>query len=142
MQLGVCAVIVDAAGCVLLGRRDRPPIWNMPGGGVEVGEAPWDAAVRETREEMDVVVEVVRLTGVYDRSPDGDPVLVFRCRLVSGRPTVSAEATAVGWFDPRQLPQPINPYHPTRIRDALRTAPDAVLRHQPGLSVRTLFPDP
>ena len=47
MRLGVNAVIVDAAGRVLLALRDRPPIWNLPGGGVEPGEAPWDAAVRD-----------------------------------------------------------------------------------------------
>ncbi len=141
MRLGVCAVITDGRGRVLLARRDRPPIWNLPGGGVEPGESPWDAAVRETLEEVGVQVVVEALTGVYDRSPDGDPVLVFRCRLVRGTPATSSEAIAVGWFAADQLPEPINPYQPDRIRDALRADPAAALRSQPGPSVRALFPD-
>jgi 8-oxo-dGTP pyrophosphatase MutT (NUDIX family) len=141
MRLGVNAVITDSAGRVLLGLRHRPPIWNLPGGGVEEGEAPWDAAVREVREEMGVEVAVRRLTGVYHRPPDGDPVLVFACDLVAGTPTTSAEALEVGWFPPDALPGPINPYQPQRIADAVRPGPAAVLASQPGPSVRELFPD-
>jgi len=29
-------------------RRD---LWNLPGGGLEPGEAPWKAVIREVREE-------------------------------------------------------------------------------------------
>lgn len=140
--LGVSAVIRDGNGRVLLALRARPPIWNLPGGSVESGETPWDAAVREVREEVGLDVEVTRLAGVYDRSPDGDPVLVFTCRVLAGDPTTSAEAVQVGWFDPADLPEPINPYQPQRIADAVGTEPAAVLRHQPGPSVRELFPDP
>lgn len=140
MKLGVNVVLVSG-GRVLLALRDRPPIWNLPGGGVEPGESPWAAAVRETREEVRLDVTIERLTGVYDRSPDGDPVLVFRCAIVSGEPTTTAEAVQVGWFSVDQLPESINPYQPERIRDALRTDPAAALRHQPGPSVRALFPD-
>jgi ADP-ribose pyrophosphatase YjhB (NUDIX family) len=141
MRLGVNAVITDSTGRVLLGRRDRPPIWNLPGGGVEEGEAPWDAAVREVREEVGVEVAVRRLTGVYHRPPDGDPVLVFACDLVAGTPAPSAEALQVGWFAPGELPEPINPYQPQRITDAVRPGPAVVLASQPGPSVRELFPD-
>lgn len=142
VTLGVNAVIVAADGRVLLALRDRPPIWNLPGGSVEAGETPWDAAVRETREEVGVEVAVERLTGLYARSPDGDPVLVFRCRLLTGQPATSAEAVRVGWFAPDRLPEPINPYQPERIADALRSHGGPALKHQPGASVRELFPDP
>ncbi|MBI3689062.1 MAG: NUDIX hydrolase [Actinobacteria bacterium] len=139
--LGVNAVIVDDTGQVLLALRDRPAIWNLPGGGVEPGEAPWAAAIRETAEEVGVQVDVARLTGVYHRPPHGEPVLVFRCRLRSGTPTTGPEARRVGWFSPNALPAPINPYQPERIADALRPGPAAVLASQPGPSVRELFPD-
>ncbi|HSV64575.1 MAG TPA: NUDIX domain-containing protein [Mycobacteriales bacterium] len=140
-RLGVNAVIVADDGRVLLTLRDRPPIWNLPGGGVEEGEAPWDAAVREVAEEVGVAVTVERLTGVYHRPPDGDPVLVFRCRLLAGAPATSPEAREVGWFTVEALPAPIHPYEPERILDALRPGPAAVLASQPGPSVRHLFPD-
>lgn len=138
------AVIVDATGRVLLAMRDRPPIWNLPGGGVEPGEAPWDTAVREAREEVGVEIAVDRLTGIYHRPPDGDPVLVFRCSLLpsSTEPHTSPEALQVAWFDPDALPTPMNPYQPQRIAGALRTTPTPELLAQPGPSVRTLYPDP
>jgi 8-oxo-dGTP diphosphatase len=142
VRLGVNAVVVDRIGQVLLARREAPPIWNLPGGGVEAGETPWDAACRETAEEVGLKVVIDRLTGVYDRSPDGDPVLVFLVRVVGGHPTPSAETTEIGWFVPDALPGPINPYQPQRIRDAVRAGTGCALRHQPGPSVRDLYPDP
>jgi 8-oxo-dGTP pyrophosphatase MutT (NUDIX family) len=141
MRLGVNVVVRDESGRVLLARRDRPPIWNLPGGGVEPGETPWAAAIRETREEVGLVVDVLSLAGFYDRSPDGDPVLVFRADVTGGSLTTTAEATELGWFDPDALPEPINPYQPERIADAVHSGPSAALKHQPGPSVRTLFPD-
>ena len=138
--LGVNAVVLDPLGRVLLARRDAPPIWNLPGGKLEPDEAPWQAAVRETREEVGLHVEVVRLTGVYDRSPSGRSVLAFLCRQVGGTPTVTAEATEIDWFPMDALPADINPYQPARIHDAV-TGRGAVLRSQPGPSVRQLYPD-
>lgn len=140
VTLGVNAVVLDPSGRVLLARRPRPPIWNLPGGSLEAHEAPWQAAIRETQEEVGLAVEVVRLTGVYDRSPDGDPVLVFLCRRVDGEPRRSPEATDVRWFPVDGLPSDINPYQPDRIRDAM-VGERAVLRSQPGPSVRDLLPD-
>jgi 8-oxo-dGTP pyrophosphatase MutT (NUDIX family) len=142
MRLGVNVVVLDGTGRVLLARRDAPPIWNLPGGGVEPDEAPWSAACRETAEEVGLEVTVDRLTGVYDRSPDGDPVLVFLVRVVGGHAMPSAETTEIGWFAPDALPRPINPYQPQRIWDAVQPQAAPALRHQPGPSVRDLFPDP
>jgi 8-oxo-dGTP diphosphatase len=45
------AIVTSALG-VLIGRRqDRSPPWTFPGGKVEPGELPEDAAVRATHEE-------------------------------------------------------------------------------------------
>jgi hypothetical protein len=68
-------------------------------------------------------------------------VLVFSCRVLAGEPRTSTEALRVGWFDTDDLPSAVNPYQPQRIADAVRAGPAAVLRHQPGPSVRELFPD-
>ncbi|BCM92448.1 8-oxo-dGTP diphosphatase [Abditibacteriota bacterium] len=37
-----------------------PDVWEFPGGKVEEGEAPENAAIREAREEVGLSVEVVR----------------------------------------------------------------------------------
>jgi ADP-ribose pyrophosphatase YjhB (NUDIX family) len=48
------AIVRDDDGRVLLHRHKRLGIWLQPGGHLEAGEQPWDAAVRETREETGV----------------------------------------------------------------------------------------
>lgn len=58
------AIVVGPRG-VLLHRHKRLGIWLQPGGHVETGEAPWDAAVRETTEE----------TGIRAVHPAGGPQL-------------------------------------------------------------------
>lgn len=62
----VNAVIVRD-GRILLGRRAHEPFlgrWEVPGGFVEVGEHPMDAAVREVREELGIEARLTGLVGV------------------------------------------------------------------------------
>ena len=42
---------------ILLVKRRYVPVWVLPGGGIEDGETPFQAAVRETKEELAVVVK-------------------------------------------------------------------------------------
>lgn len=58
------AIVVGSRG-VLLHRHKRLGIWLQPGGHIEQGESPWDAAVRETAEE----------TGIRAVHPVGGPML-------------------------------------------------------------------
>lgn len=59
------AIVAGRRG-VLLHRHKRMGIWLQPGGHLEPGEAPWQAAVREASEE----------TGLRLRHPPGGPRLV------------------------------------------------------------------
>ena len=55
---GVGVILVDGQGRFLLQLRDDiedidwPGMWGIVGGAIEVDEAPYDAAVRETKEEI------------------------------------------------------------------------------------------
>ncbi len=55
-------MMVNSAGRVFVGqRRDRDhAAWQMPQGGVDKGEAPTDAALRELHEETGVIADLVR----------------------------------------------------------------------------------
>jgi 8-oxo-dGTP pyrophosphatase MutT (NUDIX family) len=59
------AVVVGARGTVLHVHK-RLKRWLQPGGHVEPGEGPWDAALRESHEE----------TGLPVRHPEGGPRLI------------------------------------------------------------------
>lgn len=48
------AIVLDGAGRTLLHRHKRLGIWLQPGGHVDPGEAPADAALREAREETGI----------------------------------------------------------------------------------------
>jgi 8-oxo-dGTP pyrophosphatase MutT (NUDIX family) len=56
-------LVLDSAGRVLLlrwiDRRDGLPVWFTPGGGIDDGETPDEAARRELREETGIVVQSV-----------------------------------------------------------------------------------
>lgn len=60
------AIVLDGGGRVLLHRHKRLGRWLQPGGHLDAGEAPWEAAVRETREE----------TGLDPHHPDAGPQLL------------------------------------------------------------------
>ena len=58
------AVVRDEAGRLLLVRRGREPgagLWSLPGGRIEPGETPAEAATREVFEETGLQVSVGRL---------------------------------------------------------------------------------
>jgi 8-oxo-dGTP pyrophosphatase MutT (NUDIX family) len=83
-------IAVDPEGCVLLFRIEdpldtKPPIWITPGGGVEPGESPAEAAVRELQEETGIAVDIGSV---------GAPVAVTRGEWTfRGQPLYS-----VDWF--------------------------------------------
>lgn len=52
------AIIVGERG-VVLHLHKRMNLWLQPGGHIEPGETPWDAAVREAEEETGLAVELV-----------------------------------------------------------------------------------
>ena len=61
----VSVALRDEQNRVLLARHSEHGKWLLPGGSIEPGEVPADAAVREMREETGVVVRPTRLVGVF-----------------------------------------------------------------------------
>jgi 8-oxo-dGTP diphosphatase len=67
-RLAAYALVVDGAGRVLLTQqpdaRQHLGRWSLPGGGVEHGEHPEQAVIREVREETGLQVRVEQLRDV------------------------------------------------------------------------------
>jgi ADP-ribose pyrophosphatase YjhB (NUDIX family) len=104
------AALIERDGKLLLLRRAHAPfeaLWNLPAGFVEPHESPAEAAVRETREETGASVEPLAIDDAYyfDDDPRGEGVLiVYRCRIVSGEPSPSPEASEARFFAPSEVP--------------------------------------
>ena len=101
-------------GALLLCRHADKNVWVTPGGLIEPGEHPADAAVRETWEETGLTVDITGILGVYG-GPDllvdyanGDQAsyiaTIFRGRRISGtlRPDGS-EILEVRYFTREEL---------------------------------------
>lgn len=118
-RIGAFAVVRDAAGRVVLGHRRDCDYWGLPGGGMEAGETPWEAAVREAREETGLRVRIERLAGIYSWPDDGEHIFSFAARVLGGSLATSDETRDVGFFAPEALPRNTFAEHAGRIRDAL-----------------------
>lgn len=110
----VGAIIRDEDGRILLQQRTDNGRWHPPAGALEPHEHPADAVVREVWEETGLLVEPVRVTGVYGGSdfyvtyPNGDQIVVysvmFECRVVGGEASPDGiEVAALGYFAPEEL---------------------------------------
>ncbi len=72
--LAIGAVVVDAAGRVLVVRRANPPLqgaWTILGGKPIAGESLDDAVRREVREEAALTVDVVGLVEIVTIAREG-----------------------------------------------------------------------
>jgi 8-oxo-dGTP diphosphatase len=118
-SVSTAAVTILDDGRVLAVERRDNGAWQIPGGILEAGEAIEAGLRREVAEETGLFVEPELLTGVYKHLGMGVVALVFRCRLVSGRPTTSEESSAVEWLAPTEVDLRMTPVFAKRVHDAL-----------------------
>lgn len=97
--------------------------WSVPGGALEPGEEPLEAALREAREEMGSVPgagEIGRhradmgryVYWTFAAIADEDEVSDWEPRL-------NWENVDWGWFDPSEMPEPLHPNVDEAVRRIL-----------------------
>src|SRR6266581_5731115 len=102
-RIAASALIFDGERVLLAHRRDID-WWNLPGGGMEVGETVDEAVCREVREETGLEVEVERLVGVYSKPQKQEVVLTFLCQITGGTLHTTEETSESRYFAPDALP--------------------------------------
>ena len=104
----VVVIAFDDDGRVLLVRHSYGPLlWALPGGGIDRGEQPAEAAVREIREELGCGLAELEAIEADERRIAGARVTqhVFRARL-AGRPVADMrEIVAIELARPDRLPE-------------------------------------
>ncbi len=107
--VGSMCIIERADGALLLVRHVYRQRWGVPGGLLERGEDPRDAALREAGEEVGLDIELVGEPVVVVDAEPRRVDIVFRARPVPGsddgdvRP-LSPEIVEARWFPHDQLP--------------------------------------
>ena len=132
--IGIFGLIFDAQDRILLCHRRDYDLWNLPGGGLEDGETPWSAMIREVKEETGLDVEIEKLAGVYSKTDKNEIVFNFRCHVIGGELTLNDEADQLEYFVFDEIPSNTSPKQVERIKDALQQKNELVFKEQTGKS--------
>ncbi|MDA8370633.1 MAG: NUDIX domain-containing protein [Nocardiopsaceae bacterium] len=135
-SVSVAGAVIREDGRLLAIRRRDNGTWELPGGVLEIAEAPEDGVTREVWEETGIHVEVDQLTGVYKNTTRGIVALVFRCKPSGGIEHPTSESTAVEWLTPEQVSERMSEVYAIRLLDALDSNGPHVRSH----NGRTLDP--
>lgn len=124
MEWGVNVAVFDDEGRVLLTKREDFEVWCLPGGGIDEGETPTQAALREVKEETGLDARLTSLVGIYSYpSWMGMTlnIITFAAVRVGGELCGQAgEVVDLRFFRADELPAPEDMLvgQPERVRDA------------------------
>lgn len=125
-SLTVDIIIKRKDNSVILVQRKKEPFkeqWAIPGGFIEYGETAEHAAIRETKEETGIDVEIIRLVGVYSdpaRDPRGHVIsIAFLAKEIGGVLIANDDAKAVNVFKLKEIPKNLAFDHAKILKDAL-----------------------
>ncbi len=118
-RVGGYALCTDDDGRILLSRLSAIEVdvgaWTLPGGGLEFGEHPHAAVLRELEEETGLVGEIEELAGVFShvyrrsRAAAGADLhflgVLYHVRIVGGelRDETDGTTDAAAWLAPDEL---------------------------------------
>ena len=147
---GVGVMLLNADGLVWVGARidNTDEAWQMPQGGIDAGEDPWPAALRELEEETGIGADLVELIAEcperlrYDLPEELQPKLwggkwrgqdqdwfLLRFLGTDGDVNIATrhpEFREWKWVEPARLPEMIVPFKRGLYRDLLKRFAEAL----------------
>jgi len=119
-RIAVKSFVINKGRLLLLKRASddiqKPNIWEIPGGRLELGEDPREGIKREIKEETGVDVEVVHPISVrHFIRDDGQTItmLIFLCKALGDQVKISEEHSAYDWISLEQCKDKLTDFfHP------------------------------
>ncbi|MEU4821831.1 NUDIX domain-containing protein [Actinomadura sp. NPDC023710] len=110
----VNVAVENDRGDILMIRRTDNDNWALPGGAIDLGESVTQAAIRETKEETGIDVEIAKLVGIYSDpkhvihyTSNGEVrqefTILLKGRVVGGDLRTSNESAEVRWMTYREV---------------------------------------
>jgi len=118
---------------ILLTKREDFETWILPSGGVEEDESLAQAAIRETKEETGLDVELTKLVGIYSRLGNMSSVhaVLFVAKPIGGEiKCQEGETIAVEWFAFDEIPSPLSFGQRKKIEDVIAGISGTVVMHE------------
>lgn len=105
-KLGVDSAITNNKGQILVLERNDDT-WGMPGGWADIGESPFETAIRETFEETGLIIKPVGYLAITHKTPQTHPGFASQVNIcVTSKPvsksqeiTLSHEHSDFKWID-------------------------------------------
>jgi 8-oxo-dGTP pyrophosphatase MutT (NUDIX family) len=132
-RMGAAVLFTDTGGRVLLVEPTYKDYWEVPGGAVDADESPYDAAVREVKEELGLSVSpgpllVVDWVPPRPDRPEGVMFVFDGGRLSRTRATEIAvppqELAGWAWCTPPEARERLSGLLALRVEAALRARSD------------------
>jgi len=111
--VGVGVVVWKAEKFILIKRSSPPRLgqWSIPGGRQELGETVKEAAIRETREETGLSIQITDFLGVVDSiQKDSENRVRFHATLIDfsgewvrGTARAGSDASNIAWHNLEDL---------------------------------------
>jgi 8-oxo-dGTP pyrophosphatase MutT (NUDIX family) len=104
-RMAVAALVFDEQGRILLFKHTyRKLDWGIPAGGLEYGEQPKDAMIREFFGETGMTIRVERLLLAESSRYFQHVSLIYLCKIIAGEFSESHEISEIQYFDVNNLP--------------------------------------
>jgi len=120
---------------ILLVKRRDVPVWVIPGGRIEKGETPEEAAIREAKEETGYEIKIVRKVATYTYKGEKKKNHIYEARIISGRPALSKESKAVAFFNTNKLPELRHPSISEWLGDLDSNSKEIIQREISNISI-------